>query len=526
VVGEAGCALMRLMPSGAVLLTAIAAVLNAQSEMTVRLYAVHPPEEARVNGERLAASPAFRGRNVPAGSTVEVTGAPRLHLNYPLAIGASEGRLTFTVKMPLEDYVAAALTGESGGVKPEEALKAMAIATRTYAVKNRGRHRDEAYDFCDTTHCQDLRLAVENPRMARAAAATEGEMSWYRGSLASTFYHRDCGGHLETAREVWPGEQAPYLQGREDPYCLQRGRYSWQSSIPMADLERALGLRIAGPVEVLDRSLSGRVRKLRVGSTAVDAGRFELAVWRNLGWNKMRSRWFTVVDRGDSVVLEGYGAGHGVGLCHMGAIRRGEAGQSHREILEFYFPGTVTGVNAQGFRWQRFGGERVTVEALDEAAGREAAALADRLLIDVERRLRLRYEGRPVVRLFATVDDFRNATGEPGWVAASTRGHIVRLQPTGLLRSRGVLEPVLRHELFHVVIEAHAHPLLPEWFREGLVLHLSGDAARTAAANSAEAAARRQYQQYRARVSKLAAEHGEARMIEWLRGGLPAGVAR
>ncbi len=68
---------------------------------------------------------------------------------------------------------------------------------------------------------------------------------------------------------------------------------------------------------------------------------------------------------------------------------------------------------------------------------------------------------------------FRDATGEPGWVAAATRGQTIQTQPADVLKQAGTLESTLRHELLHMLIEAHAKPGTPVWFREGLVLYLS-----------------------------------------------------
>ena len=73
------------------------------------------------------------------------------------------------------------------------------------------------------------------------------------------------------------------------------------------------------------------------------------------------------------------------------------------------------------------------------------------------------------VRVYPDVETFRNATGEPGWVAAHTEGRRIHLQPAAILRSRDALESTLRHELLHVAVESQARPGLPVWFREGLV---------------------------------------------------------
>jgi stage II sporulation protein D len=102
----------------------------------------------------------------------------RLYSNQPNAL---------TRKVPIEQYVAAVLAGESIGFRSEQAMQAMAVAARTYAVRFEGRHKSEGYDFCDTTHCQDVRFSAVTERMRRAAEATEGELLWFAGAPAATF---------------------------------------------------------------------------------------------------------------------------------------------------------------------------------------------------------------------------------------------------------------------------------------------------------------------------------------------------
>jgi hypothetical protein len=84
------------------------------------------------------------------------------------------------------------LQGESASFKSDEALKAMAVAARTYAVHFGSRHHLEDFDFCDTTHRQDARLGNESPRARAAVAATAGRLLWFEGAPVATYYHRSC----------------------------------------------------------------------------------------------------------------------------------------------------------------------------------------------------------------------------------------------------------------------------------------------------------------------------------------------
>ena len=96
-----------------------------------------------------------------------------------------------TVSLPLERYVAGVLAGESSVFRSDEALKAMSVAARTYAVRLRGRHAAEGYDFCATTHCQRVEPHAITPRLEAIAAETAGELLWFEGKPAFTPYTRD-----------------------------------------------------------------------------------------------------------------------------------------------------------------------------------------------------------------------------------------------------------------------------------------------------------------------------------------------
>lgn len=416
--------------------------------------------------------------------------------------------------MLLDDYVAGVLAGESSNFRSEESLKAMAVAVRTYAVRFRGRHKKEGFDFCDTTHCQDFRPGATTLRLENAAVATSGELLWYDGKPAATYYHQDCGGATEAAGEVWPELREPYLPYRTDTFCTQLGRSPWRGELQKEDVRRALeheGFKASSPpsgsIVAEEYTPSGRVRRIRLGNLRLAASTLRFAVGRNLGWQHIRSDRYVVRDAGNSFVFEGYGAGHGVGLCQRGTARRGEAGRSYRQILADYFPGTKLGLTAQGLQWQSLGGERVEVLSTRPHEHHGLVSVADNLMRDLERDVGLTYSFRPQIRIYPTVAVFRDATGEPGWIAASTRGQVIRLQPL----SSSLMRATLRHELLHVLVENRAHPTLPWWFREGIVLAL----------NERHEPTSRSYESARSRVNDLLRSYGKGTVLGWVSRGLP-----
>ena len=136
--------------------------------------------------------------------------APAQHVRTKVEISAQNGALHVIASLPVEDYVAAVLQGETGGNMPIEALKALAVSIRSYTSRFRERHKDDNFDFCDTTHCQFLRLEVQ-PAVSAAVQATAGELLWDRGTPLAAYYHKDCGGQTEAAATVWPDQKAEAL---------------------------------------------------------------------------------------------------------------------------------------------------------------------------------------------------------------------------------------------------------------------------------------------------------------------------
>jgi stage II sporulation protein D len=448
-----------------------------------------------------------------------------------------------TQSFPLEQYLAAVLAGEASVFKSDEALKAMAVAARTYAMRLRGRHQSEGYDFCATTHCQSIDPRGTTRRLESIAGQTAGELLWFEAKPAFACYTRDCGGASEDAGAAWPDMSAPYLKSHPDPYCVRGGGFPWHWSASLTEIADALrqsGLKAPRRIDqiaISGRTGSGRARVLLLGgddeSVSISASSFRFAVGRGLGWNTLRSdRYEARISNGRSV-FQGTGAGHGVGLCQHGADQMGQEGHTYREILAFYYPGTKLGLTARGLEWVKLAGESVTVLTTTPDRDSSVLAIADRFSRDLKRRARLPFPQSIEIRIYPDVETFRNVTGEPGWVAAHTIGSRIHLQPTTVLRDRGALEETLRHELMHVMVESHARPGLPVWFREGLVGYFSGPPARPAAAIPHDAdlrqtgdfsRARRGYEDATRKVTALAGRYGESTLLGWLARGLPPEV--
>lgn len=497
-----------------------------------------------------------------AGKEFFVSGAYRLQpqngatfdAHYPLYIAERPSGLVVIATLPLEDYVPYVLMAESGDFRTGEALKAMAVAVRTYAEKFSNQHGAEGFDFCDTTHCQSFYEGEVSERISSIAKSTNGEVLSYNGKIASTYYHQDCGGTVAAASEAWSHISEPYLIVHQDPYCMTSGGFKWQASLTRDQIDKALRASgLQAPVNwqeiaVKGRSESGRANLVNLsgGNPAaypLSASTLRYAVDHAYGWNNIRSNWFDIHAAGGKFVFSGRGSGHGVGLCQAGAEEMASEGRNYREILTFYYPGTQLSPSLSSSgreNWEKRSDEHFDLISTNPDSDSEILPVAERILREDEFNIGWQISSRVKLQIFPTLDSYRDTTGRPGWVAASTRGQTIRLQPPAELRKRSLLESTLRHELYHLLVEAHAAPKTPAWSREGLVLYFSNPnpadpPAPLMSADEIERILRhgdsrenmeRAYESAQTIVANLMQQHGKETVLKWLSDGLPADVVR
>jgi len=253
--------------------------------------------------------------NGPVDFNLAVPGKITRHYRGTLQLKPASRVLRAVVTMDMETAVASVVAAESTADTPSEALKALAVAARSYFVAGEGRHRD--FDFCDTTHCQFLR---EPPASASAAAqatsATRGLVIAYKSAYQSqpiaAMYTRSCSGRTRTPSELGLAPAAYPYYSVECNYCRQHPE-RWESRLSAED---AAVLRS-----------SNESSRLRLG--------------RRLGWSAVPSNDFVMRKEGEQTVLRGVGRGHGIGLCQAGAKAMAEAGADFHEILAHYYPNTA-----------------------------------------------------------------------------------------------------------------------------------------------------------------------------------------
>jgi stage II sporulation protein D len=255
-----------------------------------------------------------------------------------------------TRTIPLEEYLRGVVAGEASIEGEMEALKAQAVVSRTFALKNLGRHSHEGYDFCSTTHCQRY-VAKSGNAAARAVAETAGQVLVDRqNQLIDAYFHAACGGMTANIASLWGVPAPSYLCGVRDDYCAAMPHHSWTQSMPTSKLCVALhedartdvGRRLDNII-VTKRDATGRAELVSIQGERrreVSGWDFKIVVGRKLGWSFLKSSRFEVARHGTDFVFRGSGFGHGLGLCQEGAHVMGHRGAAYQQILSHYFPGT------------------------------------------------------------------------------------------------------------------------------------------------------------------------------------------
>ncbi|HXW15285.1 MAG TPA: SpoIID/LytB domain-containing protein [Terriglobia bacterium] len=422
---------------------------------------------------------------------------PQTFLLRNARVTITSGSMQVSTQVDLESYVSGVLRGEASVVRTPAARQAMAILARTWALRWQGRHGGQGFDFCSLTHCQvfrppQAREADAPDGLDPAVRATRGRVLQYQGVLTDPYFTACCGGLTEAAGNVWPDRAQPYLISVHDPYCLTSSHGAWKQMLTAASLQQILreSMHLPTAVPLTDLSVekrdsSGRALVLRAVAGAtwdVDANQFRYALDRRLGWEQIKSNLYTIQRQGDLWVFTGHGLGHGVGLCQAGAEQMARRGSSTEYILGTYFPGTEIALQPSGDSDPIASSEHFelvylssqgpwvkqtldTLEQWRKELGAHAEVLPSRVHVET----------------WASVADFTRVTGEPGWMAASSDGQSIALQPLELLGRKRILNQTLRHELTHLVVHRLRAQGVPRWFEEGSVLYLTGERIETPA---------------------------------------------
>jgi len=254
-----------------------------------------------------------------------------------------EGKITVINIVPLEEYIYSVVPAEVSKGWPMDALKAQAVAARTYAMCRMAVRGDYEFDLnCGQSDQVYGGYEAEKEQTTRAVDETKGEILTYEGEPILCYFHSNSGGKTEDAFSAF-GLKRPYLKSVPDPYSKNAPGYRWVLRISTRELQRRLsnkGYNVSGihDVVVSSKTSTGRVKSIKVfhsgGVVSIPGNDFRWKVDSTM----MRSTLFTVHKEGNYITFSGYGYGHGVGLSQWGCYRMAQMGRDYKEILAYYYP--------------------------------------------------------------------------------------------------------------------------------------------------------------------------------------------
>lgn len=261
-------------------------------------------------------------------------------------------------EMDLGNYLVGVVRAEMPASFQPEALKAQAVAARTYTLyklHNGGNHGETA-DICTSPACCQAYISEERARenwgrnadqnekkIEEAVKSTDGQILSYGGQPILAVFHASSAGQTRAAGDVWmndvpylqsvsspePGDRIPNYHSRKE-FTAEEFRTKILAAKPQADLSGPISGWLKNPMT----DQAGSVETVSVGGISVKGSTLR----EILG---LRSACFTWEAQGDKLVFFVTGHGHGVGMSQYGADQMAEDGRDYREILAHYYPGTT-----------------------------------------------------------------------------------------------------------------------------------------------------------------------------------------
>lgn len=280
-------------------------------------------------------------------------------------------------EMDLEDYLVGVLAAEMPAEADPDALKAQAIAARTYAVakmKQFGgsgcpKHPEAGeYDVCSDVHCQAWKTKEERfkswdsdaadgywAKLQNAVKETAGMALTYKGRLASAIkYHASSGGKTENSLEVF-GYAAPYLVSVPSEYEADNPKYTSTVKMSISDFVKKVKeidsktkistSNLASQIKVIDYTDTKRIKVIQIGDKKFSGDQIRWGM-------DLNSTYFTIKADSKNVTFNVKGSGHGVGMPQWGAMEMAKAGKKYDEILKHYYTGVEINTISEIFKYK------------------------------------------------------------------------------------------------------------------------------------------------------------------------------
>jgi stage II sporulation protein D len=240
----------------------------------------------------------------------------------------------------LEDYLLSVVPSEMPASWHIEALKAQAVAARSYAAFHINNSKSSLYDLeTDTNSQMYTGIKTENPNSTRAVRETKSMVLVYNDKPINAFFHSHSGGVTESPEKVW-GQKLGYLKSVKSEYCNVSKPLEWEIKFDSSTLSSKLnkfGVGEISEIKILDTTPSGRVASLSIqgenGNILVSGQDFRSLI----GSTRIKSLLFDIVDNENYFHFKGKGYGHGVGMSQHGSWGMAMNNFKYEDILKYYY---------------------------------------------------------------------------------------------------------------------------------------------------------------------------------------------
>ena len=261
----------------------------------------------------------------------------KIKRNYrgSISFRVNDGKLDIVNNVEIDDYLKGVLPKEMSPEFPMESLKAQALCSRSFAINNYNKFIKKGYNLDDTTRSQVyFGKDVEEKSTDKAVESTLGEVIKYDGKVAETIFCASSGGYTVSSAEAWGENSIPYLISKEDPYST----HPWQYTLKSGDLKKLNLTDVYGAK--LELNNSNRVNNIIFNTSKGDRTILAKDFRSKIGNTLIKSTLFDINCENGNVIISGKGYGHGVGMSQYGAVEMAKKGNTYKDIIDFYFPGT------------------------------------------------------------------------------------------------------------------------------------------------------------------------------------------
>lgn len=288
---------------------------------------------------------------IKSESTGLITIGNRRYRGYLEVRKDQAGQLTIINVLPLEKYLFGVVPCEIGRVKDKtfEAVKAQAIAARSYTVSHFGWFEHQGFDvFATYLRDQEYRGAgFETEMTTKAVLATYGIVAVHRNQAIEAKYHSTCGGFTV-------GTKAPYLRAHPDtpghrkgkkPFCSKSPHFLWRKKLSHAELVAVLtkilpDIKPQPKIKSIKLETDRHSQRNRFVQVRIGRARYKIKSEVLRQALDLKTNFYSVKLTRRSINFIGHGYGHGIGLCQFGALEMSRRGYSCEQIINHYYPGT------------------------------------------------------------------------------------------------------------------------------------------------------------------------------------------